>query len=146
MKVKCKECGHEYNLKDDENPEDYTCECGGELRVMKRGSTVPVLEGSIFLILLYVSTVDVADRMSGHMEWVLTFITLILPIILILAIIYRKRNPPLLIIAEGILFSLLGGILLWHSNSIFRFLLGATTFILGILSSVEGIMMKQDTV
>lgn len=87
--------------------------------------------------------------MSGHMEWVLTFITLILPIILILAIIYRKRNPPLLIIAEGILFSLLGGILLWHSNSInsiFYFSVGVTTFILGILSSVEGIMMKQDTV
>jgi len=29
--AKCKECGNEYELQEDENPEDFQCECGGEL-------------------------------------------------------------------------------------------------------------------
>lgn len=29
--VKCKECGQEYELEDDNNPSDFKCECGGNL-------------------------------------------------------------------------------------------------------------------
>ncbi|CDG64591.1 hypothetical protein MBMB1_0481 [Methanobacterium sp. MB1] len=28
--VKCKECGNEYEIEDDENPLNYQCECGGD--------------------------------------------------------------------------------------------------------------------
>lgn len=31
MLSKCRECGKEYELEDDENPSDYQCECGGDL-------------------------------------------------------------------------------------------------------------------
>ncbi len=32
MIVKCKSCGNEYELGEDDNPEDFQCECGGKLR------------------------------------------------------------------------------------------------------------------
>lgn len=31
MKVKCKECGQEYELESGESPSDFQCECGGDL-------------------------------------------------------------------------------------------------------------------
>lgn len=32
MKVKCTECGKEYNLEKGENPSNYQCDCGGNLK------------------------------------------------------------------------------------------------------------------
>jgi len=32
MKVECEKCGKIYTLQDRDNPEDYVCECGGELQ------------------------------------------------------------------------------------------------------------------
>jgi len=31
--ARCKECGKEYELMEDENPEDFQCECGGDLNI-----------------------------------------------------------------------------------------------------------------
>lgn len=36
MKVKCSECGKEYQLKSDEKPSDFQCTCGGELKPEKQ--------------------------------------------------------------------------------------------------------------
>lgn len=35
MKVKCQECGREYVLEKGENPEDFQCECGGNLKYVE---------------------------------------------------------------------------------------------------------------
>jgi len=36
--ARCRECGNEYELQEDENPEDFQCECGGDLQ---RAITTP---------------------------------------------------------------------------------------------------------
>jgi len=39
MKVQCSECGKEYQLESDEQPSDFQCICGGELKLKKQPSS-----------------------------------------------------------------------------------------------------------
>jgi len=48
MKVECKKCGKIYTLEDGDNPEDYVCECGSELR------KIPVLGDAIPIVLIMI--------------------------------------------------------------------------------------------
>lgn len=109
MKVKCKECGREYTLKDDENPKDYTCECGGDLR------SAPII-GMVKSNLIFIYSVlyglmwfrDYPEPIKLLFE----ILFLALPIFFIISIIYRKNGLPHLELIEGTFITSIGVLIL----------------------------------
>ncbi|NLU03479.1 MAG: hypothetical protein GXW97_00755 [Methanothermobacter sp.] len=58
MKVKCEECGETYTLNDGEDPDDYTCECGGKL----------TKETELRKLALAVGLISLPFALIGHSE------------------------------------------------------------------------------
>jgi len=63
--VKCKECGMKFQLDEEDNPNDYQCDCGGSLKSTKRSS--------VFQILLVVFLIFVSYLVGYMAMWVLDY-------------------------------------------------------------------------
>lgn len=48
--VKCIECGKKYQLNEEDNPNDYQCDCGGSLKSTKRSNLFKAL---LIIILIF---------------------------------------------------------------------------------------------
>jgi hypothetical protein len=139
LKVKCKECGREYTLKDDENPKDYTCECGGNL---EKDEDLSVLKCSIYLAFMWlVAATNGGIQNLGDIELTLIeLILFILPAIIISAIILREKNPKELLAIEGILFLILGIIVIHDPKSLIYGAFGILGLLAGAVLTIEGVL------
>lgn len=138
MKLQCKECGREYTLQDDEDPMD-TCECGGNL---EKDEDLSVLKGSIYLAFMWLAAATNGGIQNlGDIELTLIeLILFILPAIIISAIILREKNPKELLGIEGILFLILGIIVIHDPKSLIYGAFGILGLLAGVVLTIEGVL------
>lgn len=135
MKLQCKECGREYTLQDDEDPMD-TCECGGNL---EKDEDLSVLKGSIYLAFMWLAAAT-NGGIQGLGLLLIELILFILPAIIISAIILREKNPKELLGIEGILFLILGIIVIHDPKSLIYGAFGILGLLAGVVLTIEGVL------